>query len=199
MLPDHVLSTIQMGDQIIGARADKGTNTLNYEDGGIALNDPTEGHDYQVWTGSLLGDDIILSSPLTTDEIIYTDSGITEFSFTFDQNMNPVLAFVQNGVAKLRWYDATVGTQVVTEIGANTVTPKVLYDDKRVLEDSTSDVILAYILERDVGGTIYKDLYYREQRDRFLISYLLKEDVGGDLLNIGMGDNLRVVFETIID
>ena len=201
MLPQDVLSTSIQQGEILGARTRIISRTVDYEDGGIALNDTSEGNNYQVWKGRLYSGNIILFSDTTEPEIIYTAAGITEFSFTFDQNMAPVISFVQSGVAKFRWYDSTVSDYVITTIGANTSCPKVTLDDKRTLQSSSSDVILGYFLSRTVGEDTFKDLYFRMQRDRYLVSYLLKENILADLdyveyeLNkIGMGKNLRLHF-----
>ena len=64
--------------------------------------------------------------------------------------------------------------------------PKCCMDDKRALATATSDILLGYVQ----GG----DLYYREQRDRFLVPYLLKVGVTGQVIQVGMARNLRVDF-----
>lgn len=194
MIPDDRLSSIVLSDDIIGGRSGAVTGTVDYEDGGIGLSDTSEGKLYQIWTGSLIGDDIILDSPATSPETVYTASDLSEFSFTFDQNMKPVLSFVQDGESKYRWYDSTISDYRITSLGDTVSSPKVFLDDKRVLQDASNDVILAYLKERIVDEVTYYDLYFRLQRDRFEIEYLLKEDTGGELVKFGMNKKWRLQF-----
>jgi hypothetical protein len=70
---------------------------------------------------------------------------------------------------------------------SDVITPKCSLDDKRQLQVSRSDIILAYIRE---GA-----LYARQQRDRFDTEYLLKSDVGGYLRRIGMNVQQRFQFD----
>jgi hypothetical protein len=90
--------------------------------------------------------------------VAFSAPGITEFSFSFDQNMRLAIAFVQDGVAKLRWFDSVPGQTVITEY-PSAITPRVVLDDKRFTQTSASDIIFAYMRNGD--------LYYRQQRDRF--------------------------------
>ena len=195
MIPGGQLSSITIPAGIIGGRGANISGTLDYEYGGIGLSDVSEGKMYQIWEGKLLGDDITLSSPTTVPEVIYSASDMTEFSFTFDQNMRPTISFVQDGIAKYRWYDSTVTDYVVSTIPGNVRTPKVFLDDKRVAQDSSSDIILAYIKL----GAASKDLYYRLQRDRYGVEYLLKEGCGGVLHKFGMNKKLRLQFVIFSD
>lgn len=185
MLPGNVLSTIPYISPIIGARANVITGTLDYEDGGAALNDADLGLDYQVWTGTLVDNEIILTSPLTAPEVVYSGALITEFSFTFDQNMAPVIAYIQDEEAKIRWYDSEISDFTITVLGSSNQSPKVFLDDKRELERASSDVLLGYRL----NGY----LYYRVQRERFANEYVLAKTYF-KLNKIGMGVNHRVQF-----
>ncbi len=186
MLPDNVLSSAPVNAAFSGARALPVTRLVDYEDGGVAIQDPSQGSQYQRWRGRLLGNEIILDAPEVEPFAVYSGADITEFSFTFDQNMRPAIAFVQNGVAKLRWFDSQAGQQVITDIGAGVITPRVTLDDKRFTQSANSDIILSYV--RDGG------LYYRQQRDRFTIERLLDAGPHKGLIKIGMGSNLRLQF-----
>jgi len=186
MLPDNVLSTSPVRGNLTGARAMAVTKFIDYEDGGVALNDSSKGNAYQVWRGRLIRNQVLLSAPNTPEFLLFEASGITEISFTFDQNMRPVLAFVQAGIAKLRWYDPLAGAQVVTNLPANTITPKVILDDKRQTQNSKGDVILGYVRN---GG-----LYFRQQRERYLVERLLASGIKSGILRIGFSDQLRLQF-----
>ena len=186
MIPENRLSTTPVPDEIIGARSLPVTPTQDFEDGGIALSDPSEGLMYQVWRATVSQLKYIYFDADNADRtLVYTGDYITEISFTFDQNMRPVLAFVEDGLAFFRWYDSTVEAQVVTALDKNVINPRVFLDDKRLLERGNSDIILGYIR----SGS----LYFRMQRDRFGVEYLLKEGVY-NLHKIGMNRQLRVQF-----
>lgn len=184
-MPDNMLSTTPVPGQIVGGRSLSVTSTVDYEDGGIALNDPSAGLLYQVWRGRLIGDDVVLDAPEVEPVTVYSDSAITEFSFTFDQNMRPVVTFMADNIAYLYWYDSTVPGQVTTEIGSGVISPRVILDDKRPLGLAQSDVILAYVR----AGA----LRTRIQRDRFLVEYT-HAATGGRLVKVGFSDQLRLQF-----
>ena len=186
MLPGNVLSTQEVRGTMTGARAMAVTKYIDYEDGGVAINDSSQGNQYQVWRARLIRDQVLLSAQNTDEFVLYEAPGITEISFTFDQNMRPVLSFMQAGRAKLRWYDPSAGGQVVTDLPATAITPRVILDDKREKQSSLSDVIIAYV--RDGG------LYYRQQRDRYQIERLLASGITSGLLRIGFSDQLRLQF-----
>lgn len=193
MMPDGVLSTTPVAARFVGARSGAASKTIDYEDGGIAIQDPSEGLLYQQWRARLFdpgesSSRVMLSAPNTPEFTLLGLPGLTEISVSFDQNMRPVLAFVQSGVAKLRWYDSVAGDQVITEIGADVITPRVSLDDKRFLATNgyqTSDVILAYVR----GG----NLYTRIQRERYETEHLMAEGVK-PLIKIGMSRALRLQF-----
>lgn len=165
------------------------SKTRDYELGGVALNDPSQGLRVQMWVCELVGNNVVVYAESVPQTTLFTREGIEEISFTFDQNMNPAVAFVQNGVAWLWWFDSVPSEQVFTELGADYVTPRVCLDDKRKLQSGTSDIILAYVRN--------ENLYFRAQRDRFAVEYLLKSGVGGTLVKVGMTDQRRLQFELL--
>ena len=190
MIVGHVLSSQVMPGAILSPDNGEVSPVLEYELGGIGLNDVTEGLRYQTWTARLSykagrrANGIFLSAPNTEEFLLYSASKITEFSFTFDQNMNPFLAFMQDGVAKFRWWDPTIPGYTVTSLPAGSHGPKCALDDKRKLETGTSDILLCYCRDGN--------LYYREQRDRYGVEYLLKSGVIGDCILVAMMNTNRV-------
>src|SRR5690554_1553304 len=148
-LPGDVLSSTPVPGYFLGARAQVFPDYIDYMDGGVALNDPSLGLNYQTWTAEIVGDivedRIMLSAPAYPATTVYTGDDITEISLAFDQNMNVCVAFVEAGMAKLLWYDTTVQDMVVTELGAGVSHPRVALDDSREFNRANSDVILAYI------------------------------------------------------
>lgn len=187
MLPDGVLSTSVVRDNFLGGRSLPVRNEVDYETGGIALNDASAGLLHQVWRARIIEKtEILLDAELVDESVIATGINITEVSLSFDRNMNVVLAYVENGVARLYWYDSVLAAMTTTTF-AGVVTPRVALDDKRNSQSAISDVIFAYLKDGD--------LYYRQQRDRYLVEYLLASDVDSPgLIKIGMNRQLRMQF-----
>lgn len=185
MLPDNVLSTTSIPATFSGPRGLPVTKVVDYEYGGIALNDPSQGHLYQIWRTRLIGDEVLVDALEVPEFVLYTATGLSEINLTFDQNMRPILAFVKDGRAYLRWYDSDVGAQVITALATDVITPRVTLDDKRPLQSAVSDVILGYVR----GGF----LRTRIQRDRFTIEYT-HAAVPAGLIKIGMSSQLRLQF-----
>ncbi len=203
MMPQNTLSTLPVRARFTGAAGLGITRTICYEDGGIGIQDPSRGLLYQRWRARLIDDDVLLSAPNTPEFVMFSGTDITEISFTFDQNMRPVLAFVEAGVAKLRWFDPVPNEQVIVNIGSGVITPRMTMDDKRFVGSagfSTNDIILGYM--RDGA------LYYRQQRDRFTVEYDPTEPMPEPqrtemraeiakrtgLIKIGMNRQLRLQF-----
>lgn len=192
-LPENKLSSSPVPSYFIGARAQVFPDYVDYMDGGAGIQDPSLGLDYQMWTAEIvrdeLADSIVLSAPTYPREVVYSGADITEVSLAFNQAMQLCIAFVEQGVSKLLWYDSSILDMTVTVIGADAVTPKVALDDSREFNRANSDVILAYIK----NGA----LYYRQQRDRFGVERQLSSGPWVALKRIGMGANLRFQFQVV--
>jgi len=193
MIPDYRLSTTSSPADFLGGRALVGNKLLDYETGGIGLNDASQGIDVQIWRGRYIGLDIVLDVPdnpeiLPITVLTIAGSSITEFSFTFDQLMNPIVAYVQGGESKLNFYDSSVSAYVTVNYGTSVSNPRLSFDDKRDSQLSESDVIFAYIENNS--------LYFRAQRDRFLTAYLLQTGVK-KLQKIGMNVALEMQFNVV--
>jgi len=193
MMPDEVLSTTTVKARFFGARAGAVTKTIDYEDGGIAIQEPSEGLLYQRWRARLFNagkDDafVMLDAREVPEFVWLTVPRMTEISFSFDANMRPTVASVADGQAYLSWYDSAIPDYITTTLAADVLTPRVTLDDKRYVGSNgyqVSDVILAY--------TRAGNLYYRQQRDRYTIERLLKTDVT-PLIKIGFNRQLRLQF-----
>jgi hypothetical protein len=188
MIPEERLSTIPKGAAFMGARASTDIGPLlDREDGGVDLQDPSQGLLAKQWLGVCDGSDIVISASGVSPITVVTDSDITEFAFTFDQNMNVTVSYRAGGITKLNWFDIIANDQVTTTWGADYLSPRVALDDKHPLASDTSDVIFAYV--RDGA------LYYRHQRDRYQAEKLLLADMEGRLLRkIGMNTQNRFQF-----
>lgn len=186
MIPEYKLSSSSVYAPFIGGRAGSIKKDVDFESGGIAISDPSQGLNYQTWKAYLHDYNVILSSSTQQEFIAYTGDGITEISFTFDRNMNFTLAFVQNCEAKLYWYDSSIPGMTVTNFGTSYSNPRVTLDDKRDISSNSSDIIFAYV--KNSG------LYYRMQRDRYEVEYELIKSGIKKLKKIGMNNKLRLQF-----
>ena len=188
MLPDNTLATTSTFFPFLAGEVGGGpANLIDFKLGGAGIQDPSQGLQVKIWTMLKTGNDITLRATDVVSVTLFSFPNITQLSFTFDQNMNPFVAFVAAGVAKYWWFDPLAGTTVFADIpGASS--PRCNLDDKRSGQTflGSSDIILAYL-----KGT---DLYYRQQRDRFNIERLLKANAGNELLAVGMNTALRLQF-----
>src|SRR5690554_634387 len=91
-----------------GGRSLPVSKMCDYEDGGIGIQDPSAGLEYQVWRTRVTTDGtrILLGAANHPEQVIYTGTGITEVSLSFDGNMRPHFAWVEEGVAKFNWYNS---------------------------------------------------------------------------------------------
>lgn len=163
MMPERSLSTTPVIGPFLVPEGGSASPLIDYEMGGIALRDASQGLQVQVWTFYLDGDNVMCDAPSVSPTVLFTRAGITELSGCFDQNMNPCVAFVAAGVTTLWWFDSVVHAQVFTIFTG--YSPKVTLDDKRELQDANSDIIFAYLR----GSTLYN----RTQRDRFTVEDML--------------------------
>lgn len=186
MLPDGVLSTTPDPYAFSGGRSLSVSKVVDFETGGIAVNDASEGLQYQRWRCQLIRGQVIIDAPSVAPFVFMENANIEEISLSFDQNMRPALAYVESGTAKLYWYDSTIPGYTTLTLPAGSITPRISMDDKRSNESSISDIILAYVR----SGS----LYYRQQRDRFLTEYELATGITTGLVKIGMNNRFRFQF-----
>lgn len=191
MLPGNTASSLDVPGAYLPPDALASSTVIDFERGGVAIGDASLGLDYQDWRGEVIvaTGQVRIYPVGGVASVYFTESGISEFSFTFDQSMRPVLGYVADGVTRLRWFDSLAGAFVITNF-PNTRSPRLALDDKRPMEIANSDVIFGYI--RDDGA-----LCYRQQRDRYATEYVLRTgiDPSQRLINIGMSSALRLQFE----
>lgn len=144
---------------------------LDYENGGIALNDPSEGLNYQTWTLRYFpaSGDMVVEAPTVPQTILFNRADITEISLAFDQNMNPFVAFVEADVASFWWFDTQANDQVFSILPVDSRSPRCCIDDKRPERHGTSDIILTYI-RNDI-------LYERMERQRYTVERTLQNPI----------------------
>lgn len=191
MIPNNGLSSPALPDLYEGMPADStGSRLISYAPGGVAIQDSTKGLDFQIWEARIIGNRVILSAPNTAPFEVYQGVDLTYVSLAFDRQMQPVIAFVDDGIARLEWYDSLTQQRVVTVIGAAEIlTPLVYLDDTRRMQTATSDVIVSYLK----NGS----LYYRQQRDRYEIEHTLSAGAYFRLNKFGMNRGLRLQFELL--
>lgn len=186
MIPSGVLSTSPQPSAYIERVNSTLAPLMDYEMGGVALNNASAGLWVQLWRVRVDGNVVYLGPDGGDEAPVFIRSGISEVALAFDQNMQPVIAFVQTGVAWLWWFDSTVPGMVFTQI-PGAINPRLTLDDKRTVEVANSDVILAYLR----GGS----LYYRQQRDRYSVEYLLSANPPcGGLATLCMSTGGRLQF-----
>ena len=190
MLPDNVASTIAFGGIYLPPDGETTSPLVDYEIGGVDLLDATQGLLVRNWKCWLDNTDIKVQPEGGVETVLFSGVGITELSFTFDQNMRWSVAYVQDDVLTLRWYDALVSAHVISSFGPGR-NPRMSLDDKRRSQYQNSDMIFAYIR----GSSVY----YRQQRDRFLIERTLRENLFPNtrLKGMGMNRNLRLQAELV--
>ena len=187
MLPDNVLSTVAVPSTFEPPRNRFKEDLLDYELGGVALNDATQGLRVKVWRGQYIDGAIVLDAPGVVPTEVFVAADISEFQFTFDQNMQPFVTYIQDGQARYRWYDATIPDFVIHDLPVGAITPRCALDDKRRTQGAVSDIILAYALA--------DTLYMRVQRDRYGTDYVLAAALAGaELEQVGMNNLGRFQF-----
>ncbi len=177
MIPDNTIAT---ASHVSGFTTP--VKTLSQEDkrqdwemGGVGLNDPSGGLRVQLWRFSLEVDEstgastVAVEAPSVAKTTLFLGTNISEIAGAFDQNMNPVVAYMEGATPKLWWWDPTAGAMVHTSLPSACIDLRVSLDDKRQFNLAQSDVILSYVR----GGAAY----YRYQRDRYLVEYLLSNNV----------------------
>jgi len=206
VIPENRLSTEPVPGRLIYDLGVETTPVLDYKPGGIAIQDPTKGLDYQIWRGRVLNPStdqskIVIDGRFSPEYEILQYPNIYEFNFSFDFNMRPMAVFLANETVEvneqevpvqnsyLYWFDNTLGDYDLIFLGSVIRTPKLLVDDPRMEESnfySLSDVCLIYW---SAGN-----LYVRYLRDRFTAEYLLKRNVPY-IERVGMNEYYRLQFE----
>lgn len=191
MLPDDVLSTRPVVSSLLLPDGRQGGMLHDFEMGGVALNDGTQGIDLQLWVCWVDRAWDVRVRPYAgagPGTVLFNQPGIIRLSFSFDSNMQPAVAYEIDEEVRFFWYDSiSAGYTTTTYAGART--PRVVHDDKRDYEADKSDVLLVYL--RDDG------LHQRKQRDRYTIEYTLETSLPRTLrlANLAMGANYRIHFE----
>lgn len=194
-LPDNTLSTRAVAAEYVRPRQRKKELLEDYEMGGAAIQDPSAGLRVQVWRGRYLDGAVVLDVPgVIEPKTVLEVPDISEFCFTFDQQMFPAVAYVvAESAAHFYWFDATEQDFVTLDLPAGSITPRCTLDDKRAASGTlagASDIILTYLR----AGT----LYYRVQRERYQSEHALATDLDGyEIGQFGMNRVLRMQWQLV--
>lgn len=164
----------------------------DYELGGVALNDSSQGLQVKNWRIRLVGNEVRISAdPYASETVLFSETGITELSLAFNQNMAPNVAYVALGITKLYWYSTALGAMTTTTFSSDIYSPFLTMDDKRSVATllNWNDVLMFY-LRSDL-------LCYRQQRESFGTERVLQTLSGtsGFIAKVGMNKGLRVQIE----
>lgn len=189
MLPNSSLSTESIPDAF--AVPARNSPLLDYEIGGYDVGDTSQGLSVKLWRCYYENNIVMISDNANITHNLISIFGITHLSFAFDLNMHPMVVYIKDNICYLWWYDSTQSQYVTTEYGEDYIYPQLSLDDNRSNQSQNADVIFAYIKD--------ENLYYRQQRDRYLTEYLLKNVGSSKLKQIGMSKNSRFQFRLSYD
>jgi hypothetical protein len=164
---------------------------IDYERGGVNLNDPYLGLNKLNWKSNYLNGGIkitdfngfIQHTPL---EI----ANVTELSFSFDRNMAVAIAYMVAGTSYLYFYDSTLGTYN-TLIFNGITSIRLIHDDLREIADPYDDILFFYIKDNKV--------YFRRQRDRYVDEFEFCDLPEGKtrIQRLGFSNKLRLQVELV--
>lgn len=100
--------------------------TIDYELGGIGLQDPSQGLMVQTWRCWFDRENsaVMVESPNTPPTKIFEESAIAWLSFAFDQNMRWSAVYtLADGQSYLRWYDSLAGDYAITPLQDGVISP----------------------------------------------------------------------------
>lgn len=195
MLPDNTLTELDSAE-FLAPRSNPYQALECWELGGVALSDTSQPFAHN-WHGYVDGKIIYLKQASDNAEpvaVLGFLGEVTELSFSFDQNMRPIITYVEDGVAKLYWYDTSAAQNTLT-VYPDIKNPRLSLDDKRRFNVGGSDIIFAYV-------TDHNRLCYRLQRERYGTEHELMVDESATvikplkLFRIGMTTANRFLFET---
>ena len=185
MIPDGVLSSQTVAAPFVDPVKQPGQRLVDFERGGVAVQDTSQGLDVKVWTLEVIATDVMLSAPASPRHRLFSATDISEVSLAFDQAMRPFVAYIQAGVAKYWWYDTVTAAQIHSMLGNDVRCVRCTTDEKRRWHLGQSDIVLCY-LRGD-------QLCARYQRERYQTEHSLRT-VGSqaDLISMGLSRSNRL-------
>ena len=156
--------------------------------GGVGVENPALGLDVKDWVGRTDGGRFYLSAPGVPEIDYIAVPGVTSITFSFDRNMSPAVCWNTPAGAEFYWFDSAIPDYTTTSYPGVT-NAMVTHDDVRNIAESRSDVVLVY---QRAGG-----VYYRQQRERYLIEHTIAAEAEGDLIQCGMGNQGRLLVKLL--
>lgn len=188
MMPDNTLSSSAIYSAFLVP--DKSDSMVDFEWGGLNLLDPSQGLMVKIWKCFYLNGWICITDDVITHQVIQVQN-VVHLSLAFDFNMHPTIAYTtvsELGQSTfLHWYDTALGAQTTTEYGPDYLFPQLSLDDHRLHQSANADIIFSYIKNNN--------LYFRQQRDRFLTEYLLESGLSDDVELRQTGMNTKNRFQ----
>lgn len=194
MLPDNTLAPKAFVAGFTFPVKQPGDEREDWELGGVAINDSSEGLQVKLWHAELIANedtgliDVVVDAPGVAKTVLFSGNGISEIALSFDQNMNPFVAYLQGGMPKIFWYDPTVPGMVHTTLPSGCYDLRCTLDDKRQFNVGDSDIVLGYVRAGN--------LCVRYQRDRYSVETVLRSGIGGNarLVSMAMNTGSRLQF-----
>lgn len=171
MIPYNTLVLTDKYTRLVEPESLKKTGLVDYEKGGVALGDSSEGLNKYDWTFKVVNKTQgVLSRDGFPETIVYEFSTKPiDVAFCFDQSMNIVIAWQDKDFnLYLRRYNSTTNSFQVLNLGIGKC-PRLTLDEKRSEFISNSDVILGYIANNT--------LLYRVQREGYLIIHTVEQNM----------------------
>ena len=194
MIPQNRQSTTKIVGTILAPKERDRNLLVDYSRGGAAMGDTSQGINFQSWRCWYDNGRVNIRG-LTNGSggTVLTIPNVVELSFTFDRNMDGVLAYVQNGFTCLLWYDPAIPGYTTDTFG-DAYSPMLVHDDVRDLTSPVDDVLLFYV------RTDYM-VCYRQQRDRYAVEIPFAQMPSGyrRINKIGMTEKLRLQVEVVKD
>jgi hypothetical protein len=153
--------------------------------GGTALSNSANGRMVQLWSIWYDGTNINVSPSGGAIAFSIAESGVSQLSLAFDENMNVAICWLSAGNANLYYYDTVSAGYITLTIPATSCVACI--DDPASFYSGQSDVIFSY--------TRAGNLYYRQQRDRYTIERLIGPCTTKLLRRVGLSTGNRLQFE----
>ena len=160
---------------------------IDYERGGVALNDSSQGLSVQLWSTAYEDDVVYAVEESGARHALFSRPGITELSLAFYQSAAPFVAFADAGGATFWWFNPNTAQHEFFPYLPPTISGiRCTLDDSRPLSATTNDIVVAYLRNGNLCA--------RVQRENFANEKVLAENAGSRLIQLGMNTVLRLQF-----
>ncbi len=154
--------------------------------GGIAINDASEGREYQLWETFYDSPNIKIKPVTGSVEFTHNAPNAISVSGAFDQNMAAVVAWQEDTTSNIYYFGISGYTTLTV---SDTTSCRIAVDDGREYYNASSDIFFAY--------TKNDNLYYRLQRDNYNTEYLIGNCGPAKIISLGLTDKNRLQFQLL--